>query len=108
MRVIDSCLKLHGQLCPPEMLAFHHTLETFFRKNFNDEIQRLAVEAAPLDPAARLVYGGGGGGGGLPAHLSVIERRSLEPPLEPSVGEDGPVEPSVVGWVAKIKIKDDE
>lgn len=83
VRVIDGCLKLHGQLCPPEMLAFHHTLETFFRKNFNDEIQRLAVEAAPADPAARLAYGPGtGGGGGLPAHLSVIERRSLEPALD--------------------------
>lgn len=45
--MIDSCLKLHGQLCPPEMLAFHATLEKFFHKNFADEIQRLSVDSTP-------------------------------------------------------------
>lgn len=45
--MIDSCLKLHGQLCPPEMLAFHATLEKFFRKNFAEEIQRLSVDYSP-------------------------------------------------------------
>lgn len=45
--MIDSCLKLHGQLCPPEMLAFHATLEKFFRKNFADEILRLSVDPSP-------------------------------------------------------------
>ncbi|KAI0305423.1 C2 domain in Dock180 and Zizimin proteins-domain-containing protein [Multifurca ochricompacta] len=44
IRIIESCLRLHGQLCPPEMLAFHETLEKFFRKNFNEEIQRLSFE----------------------------------------------------------------
>lgn len=44
VRVIDHCLKLHGHLCPPEMLPFHETLEKFFRKNFQDEIRRLAVD----------------------------------------------------------------
>ncbi|KAI8969583.1 cytoplasmic protein [Trametes punicea] len=47
VRMIDSCLKLHGQLCPPEMLAFHATLERFFHKNFAEEIQRLAVDSSP-------------------------------------------------------------
>ncbi|EIW63135.1 cytoplasmic protein [Trametes versicolor FP-101664 SS1] len=47
VRMIDSCLKLHGQLCPPEMLAFHATLEKFFRKNFAEEIQRLSVDYSP-------------------------------------------------------------
>lgn len=42
--MIDSCLRLHGQLCPPEMLGFHTTLEGFFRKNFHEEIQRLAMD----------------------------------------------------------------
>lgn len=46
MRVIDDCLKLHGHLCPPEMLSFHETLEKFFRKNFQDEIRRLAADGA--------------------------------------------------------------
>ncbi|GJE96717.1 cytoplasmic protein [Phanerochaete sordida] len=79
VRIIDSCLKLHGQLCPPEMLAFHSTLESFFRKNFQDEILRLAVEAQPPDPSLRAAYAHLG----TPTrHLSVIERRSLEPPLE--------------------------
>ena len=45
--MIDSCLKLHGQLCPPEMLAFHATLEKFFHKNFADEIRRLSVDSTP-------------------------------------------------------------
>ena len=45
--MIDSCLKLHGQLCPQEMLAFHTTLENFFYKNFAEEIQRLSVDASP-------------------------------------------------------------
>ncbi|KAH9046876.1 hypothetical protein EDB84DRAFT_1557919 [Lactarius hengduanensis] len=44
VRIIDSCLRLHGQLCPPEMLEFHETLEKFFRKNFHEEIQRLSFE----------------------------------------------------------------
>ncbi|KAI0268791.1 cytoplasmic protein [Gloeopeniophorella convolvens] len=47
VRIIDSCLRLHGQLCPPEMLAFHETLEKFFRKNFHEEIQRLSFEIPP-------------------------------------------------------------
>ncbi|RDX50021.1 cytoplasmic protein [Lentinus brumalis] len=47
VHMIDSCLKLHGQLCPPEMLAFHATLEKFFHKNFADEISRLSVDSSP-------------------------------------------------------------
>lgn len=44
VRMIDTCLRLHGQICPPEMLVIHEgTLEKFFRKNFSDEIRRLAV-----------------------------------------------------------------
>ena len=44
MRVIDDCLKLHGLLCPPEFIPFHETLEKFFKKNFRDEIRRLAMD----------------------------------------------------------------
>ncbi|KAI0082009.1 cytoplasmic protein [Panus rudis PR-1116 ss-1] len=44
VRMIDSCLRLHAQLCPQQMLPFHNTLESFFRKNFQEEIQRLAVD----------------------------------------------------------------
>ncbi|KAF9007971.1 cytoplasmic protein [Cyathus striatus] len=44
VRVIDSCLKLHGHLCPPEFIPFHDTLQKFFKKNFRDEIRRLAVD----------------------------------------------------------------
>jgi dedicator of cytokinesis protein 3 len=44
VRIIDSCLRLHGQLCPPEMLEFHATLEKFFHKNFHEELQRLSFE----------------------------------------------------------------
>jgi len=39
------CLRLHGQLCPQEMLTFHETLEMFFRKNFEEEIRRLSFDA---------------------------------------------------------------
>lgn len=46
VRVIDSCLKLHGHLCPPEFIPFHETLEKFFKKNFRDEIRKLAVDGA--------------------------------------------------------------
>jgi dedicator of cytokinesis protein 3 len=60
------------------MLGFHNTLETFFRKNFHDEIQRLAVECSTPSSASRAAYANGN----APRHLSVIERRSLEPPLE--------------------------
>lgn len=42
--MIESCLRLHGLLCPQQMIPFHNTLETFFRRNFQEEIQRLAVE----------------------------------------------------------------
>ncbi|PFH51985.1 hypothetical protein AMATHDRAFT_74495 [Amanita thiersii Skay4041] len=46
VRVIDSCLKLHGHLCPPEFIPFHETLEKFFKKNFRDEIKRLAMDGS--------------------------------------------------------------
>ncbi|KNZ80427.1 Dedicator of cytokinesis protein 3 [Termitomyces sp. J132] len=50
VRVIDSSLKLHGHLCPPEFIPFHETLEKFFKKNFREEIRRLAVlsDSTPL------------------------------------------------------------
>lgn len=51
VRVIDSCLKLHGALCPPEFIPFHETLEKFFRKNFRDEIRRLAMQGGMSDTA---------------------------------------------------------
>lgn len=44
VRAIDSCLKLHGHLCPPEFIPFHETLEKFFKKNFRDEIKRLVMD----------------------------------------------------------------
>lgn len=44
VRLIDSCLKLHGQICPPEMLRFHQTLQELFRKNFSEEIRRITAE----------------------------------------------------------------
>ncbi|KAF7315306.1 hypothetical protein MIND_00045100 [Mycena indigotica] len=48
--VIDHCMKLHGQLCPPEFIPFHETLEKFFRKNFRDEIRRLGLDVP--DPSS--------------------------------------------------------
>ncbi|KAL0956056.1 hypothetical protein HGRIS_002226 [Hohenbuehelia grisea] len=44
VRMIDSCLRLHEQLCPLEFRPFHETLEKFFKKNFRDEIRRLALD----------------------------------------------------------------
>ncbi|KII92851.1 hypothetical protein PLICRDRAFT_696130 [Plicaturopsis crispa FD-325 SS-3] len=44
VRMIDSCLKLHAQLCSPEWLLFHETLEKFFKKNFHEEIRRLGLD----------------------------------------------------------------
>ena len=44
VRVIDSCLRLHGLLCSREFIPFHETLMKFFRKNFREEIRRLAVD----------------------------------------------------------------
>ncbi|KAF7321412.1 hypothetical protein MKEN_00661700 [Mycena kentingensis (nom. inval.)] len=50
--VIDHCMKLHGQLCPPEFVPFHETLEKFFRKNFRDEIIRLNLDVPdPTSPS---------------------------------------------------------
>jgi dedicator of cytokinesis protein 3 len=57
VRVIDHCLKLHGQLCPPEFVPFHETLEKFFRKNFREEIRRLGLddssETITISPSVR-------------------------------------------------------
>ncbi|KAH9485300.1 Dedicator of cytokinesis protein 3 [Psilocybe cubensis] len=53
VRIIDSCLKLHGLLCPPEFIPFHETLEKFFKKNFRDEIRRLAVDADSIALSTR-------------------------------------------------------
>ncbi|KAF7964947.1 hypothetical protein HWV62_1454, partial [Athelia sp. TMB] len=44
VRVINSCIKLHGQMCPQEMLPFHETLEQFFHKHFEEEIRRLTMD----------------------------------------------------------------
>ncbi|KAG7090843.1 hypothetical protein E1B28_009925 [Marasmius oreades] len=43
-RIIERCLKLHGQMCPQEFLPFQETLGKFFRKNFREEIARLGLE----------------------------------------------------------------
>ncbi|KAH9924408.1 cytoplasmic protein [Fomitopsis serialis] len=52
VRMVDSCLRLHGQLCAPEMVSFHSTLEKFFHKNFGEEIQRLGLDLnAPPRPS---------------------------------------------------------
>ncbi|KAF8629938.1 hypothetical protein AX15_003177 [Amanita polypyramis BW_CC] len=57
VRAIDSCLKLHGHLCPHEFIPFHETLEKFFKKNFREEIKRLAMDGASdtdtLSPSLR-------------------------------------------------------
>ena len=45
--MIDACLKLHGQLCPPEFISFQSTLESFFQKNFSDDIRRLNLDTTP-------------------------------------------------------------
>ncbi|KAH8828153.1 hypothetical protein DL96DRAFT_1602008 [Flagelloscypha sp. PMI_526] len=52
VRIIDSCLKLHGQLCPPEFLPFHRTLEKFFERNFKEEILRLDLDISASPSAA--------------------------------------------------------
>lgn len=45
-RVLCNCLKLHSQICPQEMLGFHHeTLERLFQKHFAEEILRLNLES---------------------------------------------------------------
>lgn len=41
---LETCLRLHGRVCPPEMLPFHETLEGDFRRNFKPEIQRFAAD----------------------------------------------------------------
>ncbi|KAF8135611.1 hypothetical protein EV363DRAFT_1396094 [Boletus edulis] len=53
VRVIDSCLKLHVQICPPEMVRFHQTLEDLFRKNFPEEIGRISAQGG-FDDASRV------------------------------------------------------
>ena len=45
-------MKLHGSLCPPEWFSFHNeTLERLFRKNFQEEIQRLNMDSTPISPS---------------------------------------------------------
>ncbi|KZT43476.1 hypothetical protein SISSUDRAFT_1039891 [Sistotremastrum suecicum HHB10207 ss-3] len=44
IRLIDHGLRLHFSLCPPEMIPFHESLETLFRKQFYDELQQLPDE----------------------------------------------------------------
>ncbi|GAA6012300.1 hypothetical protein JCM10207_002794 [Rhodosporidiobolus poonsookiae] len=42
---LAKCLRLHSELCPPEMQPFHDTLERFFEKNFAEELARLPEQA---------------------------------------------------------------
>lgn len=46
--VVFRCIRLHAQLCPPEMKPFHETLERFFIQNFGEEIQRLDLDVRKL------------------------------------------------------------
>ncbi|EST06223.1 Dedicator of cytokinesis C-terminal [Kalmanozyma brasiliensis GHG001] len=49
--VLFRCIRLHAQLCPPEMKPFHDTLERFFVQNFSEEIQRLDLDVRKLGEA---------------------------------------------------------
>ncbi|SOV06607.1 related to dedicator of cytokinesis protein 3 [Ustilago sp. UG-2017a] len=49
--VLFRCIRLHAQLCPPEMKPFHDTLERFFIQNFSEEIQRLDLDVRMLGEA---------------------------------------------------------
>lgn len=49
--VLFRCIRLHAQLCPPEMKPFHETLERFFLQNFSEEIQRLELDVRQLGEA---------------------------------------------------------
>lgn len=86
--MIDSCLKLHGQLCPPEFVPFHQTLEKFFKKNFKEEIQRMDLDIpAQVPPLPRI----NGGAGREDRHLAPLTIPALQlgrpglmsPPLSP-------------------------
>jgi dedicator of cytokinesis protein 3 len=44
VRVIGACLKLHRQLCSQDYISFHEKLEKDFKRNFRDEIRRLAID----------------------------------------------------------------
>ncbi|GAC97073.1 hypothetical protein PHSY_004657 [Pseudozyma hubeiensis SY62] len=46
--VLFRCIRLHAQLCPPEMKPFHEMLERFFLQNFSEEIQRLELDVRQL------------------------------------------------------------
>ncbi|SPO22504.1 related to dedicator of cytokinesis protein 3 [Ustilago trichophora] len=68
--VLFRCIRLHAQLCPPEMKPFHETLERFFVQNFSEEIHRLDLDVRKLGDAGSTslertsAAGAGGGGGG--------------------------------------------
>ncbi|CBQ70585.1 related to dedicator of cytokinesis protein 3 [Sporisorium reilianum SRZ2] len=49
--VLFRCIRLHAQLCPPEMKPFHETLERFYIQNFSDEIQHLDLDVRKLGRA---------------------------------------------------------
>ncbi|KAL1743069.1 hypothetical protein HDZ31DRAFT_41774 [Schizophyllum fasciatum] len=53
LRMIDACLRLHGQMCPPEFISFQSTLESFFKRNFGDDIHRLNLDVTPAVPRSR-------------------------------------------------------
>ncbi|EPQ25943.1 uncharacterized protein PFL1_06398 [Pseudozyma flocculosa PF-1] len=46
--VIFRCIRLHAQLCPPEMRPFHDTLQRFFAQSFADEVDRLELDVSRL------------------------------------------------------------
>ncbi|KAF9047285.1 cytoplasmic protein [Panaeolus papilionaceus] len=80
VRIIDNCLKLHGLLCPPEFIPFHETLEKFFRKNFRDEIRRLAVDGMSdsITDMGTNISTNGATGRSLP-HLHIVTSPSQYP-----------------------------
>ncbi|KAJ1032676.1 hypothetical protein NDA16_000699 [Ustilago loliicola] len=76
--VLFRCIRLHAQLCPPEMKPFHETLERFFIQNFSEEIQRLDLDVRKLGEAGSGSLDRTSAAGGVGGSLEEDARRSPE------------------------------
>ncbi|KAI6032808.1 hypothetical protein F5J12DRAFT_902576 [Pisolithus orientalis] len=98
VRLIDSCLKLHGQICPPEMLRFHQTLHELFRKNFPEEIRRITAEGGFDDTPAESYISPARTGTSVHDLGSVYEQGSMhKPSLSSSASLQGGTAPLSLG-----------
>ncbi|RUP47951.1 dedicator of cytokinesis-domain-containing protein, partial [Jimgerdemannia flammicorona] len=88
VEIIGRCLEIHRRLAPLEMRPLHDTLVRFFRRNFNEEIQRLGEKKITLVNLNRFSR--------TSKTLSMIKMESMQELLKQSSASMGQPQPFII------------